>query len=219
MEDAWPHYATYLEAIKRWKPDETQLLYYLNQVKSLLNCHEPISLVVVYYVGAIENNAFVTPTSDKKLALCLPIEEGIMEITLVHELTHVVHTYTANLATEWERTIASTILQEGLATQISKYLVPGNPDYNYIEYKEGWLDSNKKEIFQGAYPFLNDSSAEAVEKFTFGTGTANHEREAYFMGWEIVQLLLNKGMSFSEMAHVQEQDIPAFIKGHYPELT
>ncbi|QFF98948.1 hypothetical protein PB01_08945 [Psychrobacillus glaciei] len=221
FEQAWPHYDAKLESIKQWKSDETKLQLYLKQVKSLLKCFEPINLVVIYFVGAMENNAFVAPFDEKKLALCLPIEDGITETTLVHELTHVVHTHTANLATEWERTIGSTILQEGLATQISKYLVPGKPDYEYIEYKEGWLDScivNKKEIFKGAFQFLNDSSSEAVEKFTFGTGTTQHEREAYFMGWEIVQLLLKNGMSFSEMASVQERDIPDFIGKIFPEL-
>lgn len=221
LEEAWPQYAEIIESIKKWKPDETQLRFYLNEIMSLLNCHEPINLVVIYYVGAMENNAFVAPYDEKRVALCLPVEEGITDITLVHELTHVVHSKTANLSAAWERTIASTIMQEGLATQISKYLVPGKPDYDYIEYTVGWLDScesNKNEIFKGAYPFLNDSSAEAVEKFTFGTGTTSHEREAYYIGWEIVKLLLNKGISFSEMANVQEQDIPDFIIENYPLL-
>lgn len=65
---------------------------------------------------------------------------------------------------------------------------------------------------------MENSSPEVVTKFTFGDGTTNREREAYFVGWEIVQYLLEKEVSFEEMASVQEKDIPDYVREVYPYL-
>jgi uncharacterized protein YjaZ len=52
------------------------------------------------------------------------IENGDSEILLAHELTHIVHASTAKLSGGWERKIATLIIQEGLATRISKEIIP-----------------------------------------------------------------------------------------------
>ncbi|WP_100012027.1 hypothetical protein [Lentibacillus sediminis] len=214
LDDAWEKYGPNISIIEKWTPDKEKVKAYLSKVKSLLGYNQPINLVVVYFVGGFENNPFVAPFDEEKLALCLPIENGDSDIYLTHELTHIVHSHTAQLMAGWERTIASTVLQEGLATQVSKYLVPGEPDESYIERKKGWLQScreNKPEIFKGIIPFLNESSSEIVTKFTFGNGTTNNEREAYFVGWEIVQSLIAKGVTFKEMASIKEENIPDYL--------
>ncbi|CAM3066867.1 hypothetical protein FITA111629_01485 [Filibacter tadaridae] len=214
LNDAWDKYEQNLSVIEKWTPDEGKIQTYLTKVKALLGCDQPINFVVIYFVGGFENNPFVAPFDKERLALCLPIENGDSDIYLVHELTHIVHSQTAQLTGEWERTIASTILQEGLATQVSKFVVPGEPDELYIEHKKGWFQSCKKhrsEIFTGITPFLNESSSEIVTKFTFGNGTTNHEREAYFVGWEVVQSLLEKGVTFKEIAVIKEGHIPDYL--------
>lgn len=215
LDEAWEKYGESLPFLKNWEPDQKKVEYYLSRVKSVLEYDQPIHLVVIYYIGGYENNPFVA----KRLALCLPIENGESDIFLSHELTHIVHSHTANLTGEWERTIASTILQEGLAIHISKFLVPGEPDESYSEHKKGWLKSceeNKVAIIQGILPFLDDSSSEAVTMFTFGNGTTNIEREAYFVGWEIVQALIENGVTFKEIANIKEEDIPNFIRESLP---
>lgn len=215
IDGAWEKYSEYLPFIEKWKPDKEKVKTYLTKVKTLLGYNQPINLIVVYFVGGFENNPFVAPFDDERLALCLPIENGDSDIYLSHELTHIVHTHTAHLTNSWERTIASTILQEGLATQVSKYLVPDEADELYIEHKKGWLEScrgNKSEIIAGIIPFLEESSAEIVMKFTFGNGTTNKEREAYFVGWEIVQFLIAKGVTFKEIASIKEEDIPNYLR-------
>lgn len=216
FQEAWPQYHRFLTFIKDWKPDQNQVENCLIKIKSLLGCNQSISLVVVYFVGFLEKNAFVAPFDSQRMALCLPIENGDSEITLSHELTHIVHSKTANLSGDWERTIASTILQEGLAMQVSKAIVPGFPDENYVEFKKGWFDSckgKKLEILNGILPFLEDSSSESVTKFTFGNGTTNNEREAYFAGWVLVQYLLDQGVSFKRLAGIQENNIPEYLRG------
>ncbi|WP_226087655.1 DUF2268 domain-containing putative Zn-dependent protease [Mesobacillus sp. S13] len=221
LDTAWDHYAEHLSFIEKWEPNEEKVKEYLTKVKSLLGYDHPIDLVVVYFVGGFENNPFVAPYDQNRMALCLPIENGDSNIHLAHELTHIVHTQTANLTGEWERTIGSTILQEGLATQVSKCLVPGHPDELYIEHKKGWLQSCKEsrtDIISQICPFLDHDSSEAVTRFTFGNGTTNHEREAYYVGWELVHFLLNDGVSFKEMASVQEKDIPDYLRDILPNL-
>lgn len=221
LNDAWDKYEQNLSVIEKWTPEEGKVQTYLTKVKALLGCDQPINFVVIYFVGGFENNPFVAPFDKERLALCLPIENGDSDIYLVHELTHIVHSQTAQLTGEWERTIASTVLQEGLATQVSKFIVPGEPDESYIEHKKGWFQSCKKnrlEIFTGITPFLNESSSEIVTKFTFGNGTTNHEREAYFVGWEVVQSLLEKGVIFKEIASIKEDHIPDYLNNSIATL-
>src|SRR5690606_16153621 len=176
---------------------------------------DAVSISVVYFVGAFDENPFVAPTSDGRLALCLPVETGTSDIVLAHELTHIVHAKTANLSMAWERSIGTTILQEGLAMRASQALVPGHADEDYTEHKEGWLKEasvKENEILQGILPHVNDSSMEAVLKFTFGTGETGLEREAYYAGWVLVDSLLKNGVSFMEIASIPEEDMPEFVR-------
>lgn len=221
LDGAWNTYSEHLIMLENWEPNLEKVKEYLTKVKKLLGYDQPINLVVVYFVGGFENNPFVAPYDENRLALCLPIENGESDILLSHELTHIVHSHTANLTSDWERTIGSTILQEGLATQVSRFLVPGEPTELYIEHTKEWLKScyeNKSDIITGILPYLEDSSSEVVTMFTFGNGTTNREREAYFVGWEIVQYLLGEGVTFKEMAYIQEKDISNYLREVYPLL-
>ncbi|WP_227394994.1 hypothetical protein [Jeotgalibacillus aurantiacus] len=221
LDDAWDQYTEQVDYIRSWQPEQKSVENYLSKVKSLLGCTESINLVLVYFVGGFERNAFVAPYDEERLAMCIPVECGDSDITLSHELTHIVHSATANLTAGWERTIASTILREGLATQVSKHLVPGKEDQCYIEHKEGWFDScqsSRTDIIKGIMPYLDDSSSELITRFTFGTGTTNHEREVYFVGWELVNLLLEEGTTLEEIAAIKEDDMPDYIRDVYPRL-
>lgn len=215
FEEAWDTYLNYLEYIQKWKPNQPGLESRLEEVKALLGCEGNLDFVVIYFVGAFDNNPFLAPFDQDRIAVCLPIESGSSDILLVHELTHIVHAKTANLTPHWQRTIALTIMEEGLATRVSQFLVPGEADERYIEHKENWLSScigKKEEIFKGILPYLEDDSSETVYKFTIGKGTMKHEREAYYAGWEMVNTLLKKGVTFEELASIQEKDLPVLFK-------
>ncbi|MBR7552693.1 DUF2268 domain-containing putative Zn-dependent protease [Allobacillus sp. GCM10007491] len=219
LEHAWDQYEERFDYIKNWEPEHQKVADYLSEIKSLLGCEDPIKIVIIYFVGAFENNAFVAPYDDERLALCLPIENGNSDITLCHELTHVVHIKSANMNADWQRTIASIIIQEGLATHVSKKLVPGKEDRVYIEHEEGWLAScrvKKSEMIHGIRPYLNDDSSETVYKFTMGTGSTNTEREAYYVGWEIVKALFVEGYTFEEIASVKVSELPNWLHKIYP---
>ncbi|MUV38814.1 hypothetical protein JNUCC1_02685 [Lentibacillus sp. JNUCC-1] len=222
LDESWDKYSQKINYISNWTlPHYQEVDQYLTKIKTLLGCEQPINLVLIYFVGAFDNNPFVAPYDEGRLALCLPIETEVSDITLPHELTHIVHSRTASLKVEWERTIASLILQEGLATQVSKYIIPGKEDKYYIEHKDGWFEScnsKRNDILKGILPYLEDSTSESLFKFTFGMGTTDTEREAYFAGWEIVNGLLEEGVTFREIASVQEDEMPDYLLEKYPML-
>src|SRR5699024_1561909 len=134
LDDSWDRYKKNINYIRNWTiPDHQEVEQYLKEIKSLLGCEKPVNIVLIYFVGGFENNPFIAPYDHERLALCLPIESESSDITLPHELTHIVHSKTADLKIKWERTIATLVLQEGLATQVSKYIVPGKEDKHYVE--------------------------------------------------------------------------------------
>lgn len=116
LDTAWNSYSGQLPILENFEPNLDKVKEYLTQIKQLLGYDQSITVVVVYFVGGFENNPFVAPYGENRLALCLPIENGESDILLTHELTHIVHSHTANLTADWERTIGTIILQEGLAT-------------------------------------------------------------------------------------------------------
>ncbi|MFC5602145.1 hypothetical protein [Sporosarcina koreensis] len=216
VEGSWKQYGEVIPVLKSWKLDEQRIEEVLQKVKATLGYEDAVSISVIYFVGAFDENPFVAPIGDGRLALCLPVETGTSDIVLAHEMTHIVHAKTANLAMAWERSIATTILQEGLAMRVSQALVPGHANEDYAEHKEGWLKAasvKEVEILQGILPHVNDSSSEAVIKFTFGHGEAGLEREAYYVGWVLVDSLLKNGVSFKEIAAIPEEHMPEFVRG------
>lgn len=221
LDEAWYKYEKKITYIKNFQPNGEVVQQHLLKVKKLLGYEESINLILIYFVGGFENNPFVAPYDEDRIALCLPIEEESTDIILAHELTHIVHAKTANLKVTWERTIAALIIQEGLATQVSKAVVPGYNDDAYIAHEDGWLAACKvkrNEILKGIYPYLNDTSSDTLLKFTFGEGTTHTEREAYFAGWEIVKFLLEESKNFKDIASIQESNIPDYLEWIYPEV-
>jgi len=215
LDNAWNQYHEHIDWIKQWQPNSEKVHAILSDIQVKLGCQEDIDIALIYFVGAFDNNAFVAPYSQNRLALCLPVENGDSDILIAHELTHIVHAKTAQLSGTWERTIATVIIQEGLAAHMSKEIVPDQQDAAYIEYKAGWLQechAYRNQIIKGIIPFLQQSSSEVVTKFTIGKGTTNHEREAYYVGWVLVQNLLARGSTFKEIAHIQEQDLAQLVK-------
>ncbi|QPC45861.1 hypothetical protein [Mangrovibacillus cuniculi] len=221
LDNAWNQYRERIRYLENWESDVRSVELYLSKVKSLLGYQEPINLVVVYFVGGFEGNPFVAPYDQERLALCLPVECNNTTIILSHELTHIVHASTANFSTKWERSIASTILQEGLAMHVSKQLVPGKEEESYTEFTKGWLASckaSREEIFKGILPYLEDSSSETVFRFTMGLGTTNHEREAYFVGWEMVNYLLGRGTTLEEIACIREDKMINYVRNIHKKM-
>jgi len=215
LDNAWLNYKDIIEDLMVWEEDLNHVQTLLKKVKTALQYDEALKLTVVYFVGAFENNAFVAQLSEDETGLFLPVETKALDIILAHELTHIVHFNKSGLAATWERTIASVILQEGLAMHISKRVVPGYQDEKYTEFTKGWLKAcaqHRAAMLSGIMPYLEDQSEARLKQFTIGKGTTNHEREAYFVGWVCVEYLLNDGLTFEILASLKVNEIPPLIK-------
>lgn len=210
LESAWEKYEKIIPFLEQWSPDSEIIQQHLSRIKTVLEYNESVDVVLLFFVGAFDGNAFAAPYGENRIAVCLPIENGENQMIIVHELTHLVHGKIIGSGASWEKTVASLVFQEGLATQLSKYLAPGYKDEFYVEAQEGWLQEcckDAKQILQGIKPYLQECSSERIFQFTMGTGTTGKVREGYFTGWKLIGDMLEDGWSFSSIARIREDDM------------
>ncbi|MBT2642416.1 hypothetical protein J7I80_09270 [Bacillus sp. ISL-41] len=220
LDNCWEQYEQHIDDIISWNPDQAAIKDKLGEVKQVLGFNDDITLLLLFFVGNFEGNAFIAPTEEGNIALCFPIETQSYrdsEILLLHELAHVVHSHKADHSAGWERSIASVIIQEGIAMHTSKVLAPGRKLVEYIGNDDQWLtlcNEKELEILSGAIPFLEKSDSESVFRFTVGEGICGFQNEAYFIGWKLVEHLLENGMSLSDLAGFHERELPGFVATH-----
>jgi hypothetical protein len=216
LEEAWPRYPGVMDRVRAGaaslEPSPEPLL---RQVSELLENDQPVRMQLLVYVGALEKNAFFAMTRDGPM-VAIPVEEDPQwrALTLAHEFTHVVHNRLAGLTGGWERSIAQTILTEGLAMRATEALFPGRPPNAYVEHREGWLDeatARRGEILKGLRPHLRAEDSESVMRFTLGEGSTGLDREAYFAGWLVVGHLLELGRTLPELARVPAAAMPELV--------
>ena len=209
LERAWDRYPQAIPALEVFTPDADAASRYLAEVRAALGCRQPLSVTLLFFVGGFEGNAFAAPTQDGGAAICLPVEAGLDTVTMVHELTHLVHAAVSGRSLRWGQSVAELLLAEGLATRLSQAIVPGQTDAACLEGRPGWLEacrSRRTAILRGVLPELTQRSPEALRRFTLGTGPAGLEREGYFAGWELVGQLLAEGRSFADIARLPAED-------------
>lgn len=223
LDKAWPRYAAALPEIRqgaaRMAP---QVLSTLVEVSKLLGLEQPIDVRVVAYVGGFEDNAFTFGMNGQPV-VNFPVESSPATLDLIepHELTHAVHLKTANLPGGWERSIATTLFQEGLAMRVTQELRPGHPDSAYVSHRPGWLEeatAKKARILADMLPVLDRKDSDTVWRFTIDKGPAGIEREAYAAGWFVIGHLRDKGMSFAQIAHIPESEMPGVIRQAIAEM-
>jgi hypothetical protein len=217
LDEAWPNYPKVIDQIRAgaagMRPEPLPIL---KEVAQFLQLTSPIKIKLVVYVGMMEGNAFSAGLKDGYQIVCIPVEMAPeqRELVLIHELTHAVHITAAGLSGAWTRSIAQTMLQEGLAVSTAQALRPGHKPESYIEFSPGWLakcEGKRREILAGIRPSLTDNSSDAVTKFTVGSGTTGLEREAYYAGWLVVERMVKDGMTLAQIAHVPEGEVAANV--------
>ena len=213
LDDAWPRYPGVLDRIRAGaaslspSPEAT-----LRKIAGLLRPDQPVRVRLLVYVGGLEPNAF-TMAQDGKITTAIPIETETAGRALVmtHELTHAVHISMGSFSGGWIRTVGTTVLTEGLACRVTQALFPDHPDTDCIEARPGWLKeatARRLEILKGIRGRLDSDASEDVMRFTMGQGTTGLEREAYYVGWEVVGYWRKRGRSFAEIARIPEKDMP-----------
>jgi len=206
LEEAWDRYPEVIDRIRAGAAGlQPAPLPVLQRVIALLRC-PAVAVRLVVFVGFLEGNAFGYGHEGRP-TVCIPVEQDptARELTLPHEFTHAVHLVTAGLSGGWERPVAQIVMEEGLATRVTEALVPGREPAEYVEFSPGWLarcGERREAILRGIREHLGDHSAEAVHRFTVGTGTTGLEREAYYAGWLVVGHWLDQGRTLAELAHV-----------------
>jgi hypothetical protein len=216
LEQGWPQYPKVLERIRTEGPTAAkEARWTVDTIARLLELERPLRVKLVLYVGALEGNAY-TVVPDSVPVVALPLEAPPRERALLaaHELTHAVHFGTAHLPGGWERSIAQTVLSEGLAMRVAQRVHPGLPDAAYTEYHPGWLrdaDARRAAILTGIRGSLDARDGATVTKFTFGSGATGLEREAYYVGWRVVGCMLDQGMSLADVARVPVERMPTIV--------
>ena len=216
LAKGWPRYAAALDTFRagaRGMPIKP--LDVAARVAAVLKPDGPVRIRFVAYVGAFEDNAFAY-SADGVPVVNVPIEidPASGEVTVAHEMTHAFHMAVGRLSGGWERSIAATMLQEGLAIHVSREVVPGRPMASYIEYQAGWLaraEANRRAILAGLRGSLAARDGETVFKFTIGEGSTGLEREAYYGGWAVVQHLRDQGMTLAQIARIPEDEMPTVV--------
>jgi Predicted Zn-dependent protease (DUF2268) len=217
LDEAWPHYADALPMIRKGVAAmEPRPEAVLAKVASLLGLEGPFEMQVTAYVGAFDGNAFTAAQGHLPMvAVPLEMDAGQRALVFPHEMTHAVHIATAKLSGGWERSIAETIMQEGLAMHVAQTVVPGRDVRDYIEHKPGWYDAamaKSDAILRGLQPDLEKSDSPTVFRYTMGTGNTGTEREAYVAGWLVVGQLLKEGKSFREIARIPSAAMASVVR-------
>lgn len=223
LANAWNRYPAAIETIRAgasaMQPDA---LGTLRRVAEVLRPDQPVSVKVLTYVGAFEDNAF-TYTQEGAPVVAVPLEMSPQQRARIfpHEMAHAVHISIAHLSGGWERTIGTTAFQEGLAIEVAREVNGGDDIRPFIDLSAGWYDkalARKRAILAGILPYLDNKDGEAVFRFTIGQGTTGLEREAYFVGYQVMEHLHAKGMSWAEIARIPEDRMPAVARGAIEEM-
>lgn len=213
-------YLLFEKQIRNFIPDETLLKDCLMNICEELNFHQDFDLKIIYFVGFFESNPFVTTDREGKLTLCLPIENFQMDdyfkiIQMYHELTHICHYQILQKDLFYQRSLAFLMIQEGLALHMSKKMIPGLEDSNYLSYQQNWYEEAKENhdaIFNGIREYISNDDSEILYRYTMGTGSTGLEREAYYVGWIIVGKALNDGYSYFDLMTLNEVETNELAK-------
>lgn len=223
LEQAWPRYGEVLPIVRRgaaaMRPDPLETL---RAVAAVLQPDKPVHVQVIAYVGAFDGNAF-SYGQDGKPTVAVPLEMDVRqrEAIFPHEMAHAVHIVTAGLSGGWERSIAATLMQEGLAIHVAREVVPERDLAELIEYTPGWwaqVQPKRREILQAILPALEAKDGQTVFRFTMGQGPNGFEREAYAAGWWVIEHLRGKGMSLAQIARIPEAEMPAVARRAIEEM-
>lgn len=223
LDAAWDKYPSVLERIKAgaegMRPSPEPVC---RRVMETLAYDGPLHVRLVAFVGCLEDNAFAYRDGDTTV-VCMPIEQKpqLRALLLTHELAHAVHFAKADLEGGWERTIATTIVSEGVATHTTAVVEPGRPDWAYVGSSPDWWTAcleNKSQILRGIRSYLSDSSSETVQRFTIGRGATGLEREAYAAGWWVVERWLEQGLDLPEIASWREETLVEKVAAALDEM-
>lgn len=215
LESIWTRYADAIPAAEAGLAGKGDTPFQaLEAVAGLLGLDVAATIQITGFIGMFEGNAFAFRGRYPTLNLPLEIENGRLRLQAAHEGTHVIQMTLNGASGGWVRSVATTILQEGLAMHVSRLVVPGLADEAYVSGRPGWwaeAQARRVAMLSGVTPYLAEASSEAVSRFTFGEGVTGLNREAYALGWWTVGQLLAEGDELPRLARLPAEAHPALI--------
>jgi hypothetical protein len=223
VDGAWPRYGSAVAAAEAGAAGmQPQPLAILHRVAEVLGVNAPVHIQLITYIGGFEDNAFTFRGALPTVAIPLESSPGARERMLAHEGTHAIHMEVARLSGGWERSVAATMLQEGLAMHVTREVFPGLPVETYVSAAPGWWkgsQAKERVILQDLRGKLAASDSASVASVTLDVAPASGlNREAYYGGWRVVEQLRKDGLSLAEIARIPEADMPAKVGRAVDEL-
>jgi hypothetical protein len=185
----------------------------LTKVAELLGAQGPIRIRLIAFVGTFRRSAFSMGVKDGVSAIAIPLEDSAQDhaLDMTHEFTHAVQMQEGG----WHsQSVASSVFAEGLAMRVTEHLNAGFPANIYTTSSPAWLEKCKgslPQVLNELREHSADSGAQAVSKFTYGTGTAGINREVYCGGWFVMGRMLSNGVSFSTLGRMTQAEAEARV--------
>lgn len=225
LDDCWHRYPEVMDAIRHgaagFRPDPHAML---EATARLLEFDGEIEVQFTTYVGNLERNAFAA-TVEGRSYVNFPLESNVAEwapVYLPHELTHVLHERLCGGEGGWMRSVATALMQEGLAIWASKLITPDRDEWQYVSMENPeWVDrcrEREASLFEGIRARLSEASEDALQTFIFGPGPAGLAREVYWAGYRAVGHLLAKGYRPAQLARLHEGEFTPLIEDALAEL-
>jgi hypothetical protein len=212
LDAAWPKYPEAMSQIRLGAAALASPQERLTKVAELLGVQGPIRIRLIAFVGTFRRSAFSMGVKNGVSTIAIPLEDSAQDhaLDMTHEFTHAVQMQEGGWNSE---SVASAVFAEGLAMRVTEHLNPGFPENMYTG-SPAWLEKCKASLPQVLNELKEhgaDSGAEAVSKFTYGTGTAGINREVYCGGWFVVGRMLSDGVSFSTLGRMPQAEAEARI--------
>ncbi|TGB05333.1 hypothetical protein [Halobacillus salinus] len=212
LEHGWKHYPIAYDKIKYFDTDAEQWHMRLEEIKSLTSIPDDVHASILFFVAAFETDPFIVIEGDEYI-ICFPVELEATDFRLTQELTRVVNCTQSGMAPSHTRTLAQLIFQEGIALHTAHQILGDekrNDAFSYFKNDACTREPNR--IMINILPHLNRTDYEALYSFTKGTGASGFEKEANFTGWNLVQYLLNQGVTLKELITLNAKDVDAYVE-------
>jgi len=223
VDNAWPRYGEAVTPAQAGAAGmRPQPMAILRRVAEVLGADEPVHIQLVTYIGGFENNAFSYRGELPVVAIPLESPPETRSRYLAHEGTHAVHMILGRLAGGWERSVAATMLQEGLAMHVTREVFPGLPTETYVSAAPGWWRASQAKerlILADLRSKLTKSDSDSVMGVTMAIAPASGlNREAYYGGWRVVEQMRKDGRSLADIARIPEAEMPVRVDKAIGEL-
>jgi len=142
VDGAWPRYAQALAPATAGADGmQPKPMAILHKVADTLGLKAPGHIQLITYVGGFEDNAFSYRGELPTVAVPLESDPEVRKLILAHEGAHAVHMIVGGLSGGWERSVAATMLQEGVAMHATREVFPGLPTAIYVTHDAAWLNA------------------------------------------------------------------------------